>query len=116
MSADDHLSQPQFFHGTNARLSPGDHITPGYRKSQYDVLDEATHVFTTTSQGKAGSYANWARSLAGMGEIPGPQERHVYEVEHTGPYESVPSPMNPATIYQRSKHPARVVREVPYVD
>jgi hypothetical protein len=30
MAANDHLSPDQFFHGTHARLSPGDAIEPGH--------------------------------------------------------------------------------------
>lgn len=113
MTAHDAMNPVQFFHGTNAVLAPGDMINPGHRKSQYDYADEAHHVFTASRADEAGSYASFARHLARMGEIPGPAESHVYEVEHTGPAEPIPSPYNDAVVYQRSKQPARVIREVP---
>lgn len=112
MSASDVL-HPAQFHGTNARLSEGDLIVPGFRDSQYDVYDEKHHVFSASRSDQAGAYASHARALASMGEISGPAESHVYEVEHTGPVEPVPSPGNPNITYYRSKYPAKVVREVP---
>lgn len=111
MAASDHLG-PQF-HGTNAALKPGDFINPGHRESQYNYADEAHHVFSAGSPHQAGDYARFAKALAGMGEIPGPEEAHVYQVEHTGPTEPVPNPTNPDVIYHRGKAPLRVVSELP---
>jgi hypothetical protein len=111
MAASDHLG-PQF-HGTNAALQPGDLINPGHRPSQYSYADEAHHVFSAGTPHQAGEYASFAKMLAGMGEIPGPEESHVYEVEHTGPTEPVQHPTNPSVTYYRSQSPARVLRELP---
>jgi len=116
MSAHNVMNSKQFFHGTNATLKPGDLINPGHRPSQYNVYDEAHHVFSAGRADQAGAYASYARSLARMGEITGPAESHVYEVEHTGPVEAIPSPGNPAVTYYRSRHPARVISEVPKGD
>jgi hypothetical protein len=62
MTAADHLSQqqqPRYLHGTNARLSPGDDLTPGHG-SNFGVSEDKSFVHVTTSHENARGYADWA--------------------------------------------------------
>ncbi len=108
-----------FFHGTRARLAPGDLLVPGHR-SNYRPEVVMRHVYVTALRDGAGLAAELAVELAATAGDPpadGPFEPHVYEVEPTGPIEDDPNvtdkkfPGNPTRSY-RTAQPVRVVREV----
>jgi hypothetical protein len=44
MSALDNLNSVQFYHGTAAKLSPGDSITPGHCPHQLGYRDDNVYV------------------------------------------------------------------------
>lgn len=100
-------SSTPFYHGTKADLSPGDHITPGYR-SNYGQRREAKYVYFTATL----DAAIWGAELA---QGTGPES--IYLVEATGPYEDDPNltdkkfPGNPTQSY-RTAHPLKVVGKV----
>lgn len=99
------LNEEQFspyFHGTGARLSPGDFIEPN-REPTHVLRHE--HVYATTRPGWARVYAQYA----GGGSRKYGGDPHIYEVEPTGPMEKDPT-MGGAGSH-RSLHPMRVVRE-----
>lgn len=96
-----------FFHGTKARLNPGDQIVAGY-SSNFGQRRNANHVYITATL----DAAVWGAELA-VGEGDG----HIYEVEPTGPIENDPNltdkkfPGNPTRSY-RTREPVRVIGEV----
>jgi hypothetical protein len=100
-----------FFHGTVARLQPGDLLTAG-RPSNYRPEVVMRHVYFTALVDGAGLAAELGVLLAGGDAAP-----HVYEVAPTGPFEDDPNvtdkkfPGNPTRSY-RSTEPLRVVAEV----
>ena len=95
----------RFYHGTRAKLKPGDLIQAGYssnytdRKSSWIYFSETLHA------------ATWGAELA-KGEGAG----RIYVVEPTGPFMDDPNvtdkkfPGNPTKSY-RSREPLRVVSE-----
>jgi rifampin ADP-ribosylating transferase len=100
-----------FFHGTIARLRPGELLTPG-RPSNYRPEIVMNHIYFSALVDGAGLAAELAAELAGGEPAP-----HVYRVEPTGPFEDDPNvtdkkfPGNPTRSY-RSRAPLRVVEEV----
>lgn len=96
-----------FFHGTRARLTPGETLGPGYA-SNYGARRTARWVYLTATL----DAAVWGAELA-AGEGPG----RIYEVVPTGPIEDDPNltdkrfPGNPTRSY-RTRDPLRVVGEV----
>lgn len=92
MSADDHLSPDQFFHGTHVELQPGDMVEPGH---------PARHVRT---HGASGDYAYAASRAQDAGFF----GRHVYQVAPTGPLERDPEDVWNMG-FHRSSSPMRVV-------
>ena len=96
-----------FFHGTKARLNPGDQIVAGY-SSNFGQRRNANHVYITATL----DAAVWGAELA-VGEGDG----HIYEVEPTGPIENDPNltdkkfPGNPTRSY-RTREPVRVIGEI----
>jgi rifampin ADP-ribosylating transferase len=96
-----------FYHGTKARLAPGDLIGPGYA-SNYGKRAKAAHVYLTETL----DAAIWGAELA-LGEGRG----RIYIVEPTGPFEDDPNltdkkfPGNPTKSY-RTRHPLRIIGEV----
>lgn len=96
-----------YYHGTRARLKPGDLIQPGYR-SNYGKRKEANYVYLTATL----DAATWGAELA-LGKGPG----RIYIVEPTGPIMDDPNltdkryPGNPTKSY-RSRAPLRVTGEV----
>lgn len=96
-----------FFHGTKARLQPGDELAPGYT-SNYGEGRVANFIYLTATM----DAAVWGAELA-VGEDPG----RIYRVEPTGPFENDPNltdkrfPGNPTRSY-RTRAPIRVVAEV----
>ena len=101
------LDDGPFFHGTKAKLSPGDLLTAGYA-SNYRPEVVMNHIYFTAIIDGAGL----AAQVAALDGTP-----HVYEVEPTGDFEDDPNvtdkkfPGNPTRSY-RSTEPLRVVREV----
>ena len=101
------LDDGPFFHGTKAKLSPGDLLTAGYA-SNYRPEVVMNHIYFTAIIDGAGL----AAQVAALDGTP-----HVYEVEPTGDFEDDPNvtdkkfPGNP-TRYYRSTEPLRVIREV----
>lgn len=90
MSAADHLSGqfaagPVFYHGSSARLSPGDHITPPSERGadaahpviEGSVPNSPDHTYMT-------EWAKDARHWAG-------RSGHVYKVEPMGRYYQDPN-------------------------
>ena len=101
------LDDGPFFHGTKAKLSPGDLLTAGYA-SNYRPEVVMNHIYFTAIIDGAGL----AAQVAALDGTP-----HVYEVEPTGDFEDDPNvtdkkfPGNPTRSY-RSTEPLRVIREV----
>lgn len=96
MSADDHLSPDQFFHGTAARLSPGDMVKPGH--AGHDI-SSGSHVYFAAQE-------EHARTFGGLAAIrDGKPAYHVYRVEPTGVHERDPDSWGG----YRSTSPLRVV-------
>jgi len=101
--------EPQtFYHGTRASLNPGDLIDPGFN-SNYGQRKKASYVYLTATL----DAAIWGAELA-IGDGSG----RIYIIEPTGPIEDDPNltdkifPGNPTKSY-RSRHPLRVIGEVP---
>ncbi|MEL7974980.1 NAD(+)--rifampin ADP-ribosyltransferase [Isoptericola sp. F-RaC21] len=100
-----------FFHGTRARLRPGDRLTAGYA-SNYRPEVVMNHVYFTALRDGAGLAAEIAAMLGPDGAEP-----HVYLVEPTGAFEDDPNvtdkkfPGNPTRSY-RTSSPLTVVEEV----
>ncbi len=96
-----------FFHGTKAKLKPGDLIKAGFN-SNYGSSATAAYVYLSGTL----NAAIWGAELA-LGEEPG----RIYVVEATGPIEDDPDltdkkyPGNPTLSY-RSQDPLRVIGEV----
>jgi hypothetical protein len=90
MSAANHLSPAQFFHGTAHDLKPGDLIDPGRERSPDYEDPHGPYAYLSRSPDYSGTYG------------------HVYHVEPTGPVET--------DIYEpkqyRSASPLRVVAKV----
>ena len=74
-----------FFHGTAAKLRPGDLLTAGFR-SNYRSTVIMNHVYFTALPDGAGLAAELAVELLGGTGVP-----RVYEVEPTGAYEDDPN-------------------------
>ena len=98
-----------FYHGTAAKLAPGDLLVPGYA-SNYEKGRISNHVyFSSTVASLAAQLAAALTGTEGRG--------HVYLVEPTGPFEDDPNVTNkrfrgnPTKSY-RSRHPLRIVSEV----
>jgi rifampin ADP-ribosylating transferase len=96
-----------FYHGTRAKLEPGDLIGPGY-SSNYGKRKAGSWVYFSATL----EAATWGAELA-QGEGPG----RIYIVEPTGPFIDDPNltdkkfPGNPTKSY-RSRDPLRVTGEV----
>lgn len=101
------LDDGPFFHGTKAKLNPGDLLTAGYA-SNYRPEIVMNHIYFTSIVDGAGL----AAQVAALDGTP-----HVYEVEPTGDFEDDPNvtdkkfPGNPTRSY-RSTEALRVIREV----
>ncbi|QIX62690.1 NAD(+)--rifampin ADP-ribosyltransferase [Hymenobacter sp. BT18] len=95
------------YHGTKAKLQPGDLIQAGFH-SNYGARKQAAYVYLSATL----DAATWGAELA-VGEGRG----HIYLVEPTGPFEDDPNltdkkfPGNPTKSY-RTRHPLRVTGEV----
>lgn len=86
------------YHGGRANVRPGDHLTVGQKTNSWgDEGSKSTHNYFTTEMDTAASYA---KDLGRKGRI--------YEVEPTGEFKSDYSHGD-----FKTKHPLRVVREVP---
>jgi hypothetical protein len=108
MSTDRWLSTGQFFHGTNAELTPEEMIEPGHAHN-YAHLENSPHVFFTPHLDSARDYALVAAY---------PEAGHTYQVEPTGEHEPDPESVGsfvPPSLKgaRRSKGPLRIVRRVP---
>jgi len=107
MAAINDQNQQRFYHGTKARLKPGDMIEPGYH-SNFGKRKKASFVYLTATL----DAATWGAELS-LGEGAG----RIYVVEPTGPIEDDPNltdkkfPGNPTKSY-RSRDPLRVTGEV----
>lgn len=101
------LDPGPFYHGTKAKLIPGDLIEPGYN-SNYGEQKKSNYVYLTATL----DAATWGAELA-IGEGAG----CIYCVEPTGSIENDPNltdkrfPGNPTRSY-RTRQPIRVVGEV----
>lgn len=77
MTASDHLSPGQFYHGTNQKLEPGTRLVPGGSGDRWRDTD--SHVYFTSNPDAAMHYAEHKyRDFGGSG-------LHVYAVEPDGP-------------------------------
>lgn len=100
-----------FYHGTRAKLRPGDRITAGY-PSNYRPEITMNHVYFTALRDGAGLAAEVAAMLG-----PADAKPYVYLVRPTGRYEDDPNvtdrkfPGNPTRSY-RTSAPLVVVDEV----
>ena len=101
------LDSGPFYHGTKAKLKPGDLLEPG-RRSNFGEGRKANYVYLTATLDAAA----WGAELA-VGDEPG----RIYRVEPTGPIEDDPNltdkkfPGNPTRSY-RTQHPLKVAGEV----
>ncbi|MEN6418671.1 MAG: NAD(+)--rifampin ADP-ribosyltransferase [Clostridiaceae bacterium] len=106
-AADSPLDSGPFFHGTKAKLHPGELLEPRHA-SNYGERKTANFVYLTATL----DAAVWGAELA-RGEGKG----RIYQVEPTGALENDPNltdrkfPGNPTRSY-RSRYPLRVIREV----
>ena len=97
----------RWFHGTKARLAPGELIEVGHA-SNFGARKRASFVYFSATL----DAAVWGAELA-LGDGPG----RVYVVEPTGPFEDDPNltdkkfPGNPTQSY-RSRLPLRVLGEL----
>lgn len=101
MSASDHLG-PQWFHGTDAELNPGQLIHPASAGYAQQTGGSADHAHMTRSTYQAGVYATRAHRTPG----------NVYRVEPTGPSEPDPqhtSSDDLGSVHMRSSSPLRVI-------
>ena len=104
---DDDRIPPEFYHGTRARLNPGDLIEAGF-SSNYGARKKGSWVYLTGTL----DAAVWGAELA-VGDGAG----RIYTVEPTGPIEDDPNltdkkfPGNPTRSF-RSRAPLRVTGEV----
>ena len=109
MSADEQLSQGQFYHGTSGahEFKPGDLLTPESARNK--------HVYYTSSLETAKTYATW-----GGPDIENPKPGHVYEVQpetssgrRLGRHADDPWPGVPGNkAAYRTRGRLRVIREV----
>ncbi|MET9710276.1 NAD(+)--rifampin ADP-ribosyltransferase [Nocardiopsis alba] len=107
----DPLDEGPFYHGTNADLRVGDHLTAGFR-SNYRPEIVMNHIYFTALIDGAGLAAEIAVELASGEGTP-----RVYLVEPTGVFENDPNvtdkkfPGNPTRSY-RSTEPLLIVEEI----
>ena len=100
------MAEQIFYHGTKAKLKPGDLLVPGYT-ANFGGHRAAWIYFAATLEA-----AVWGAELA-LGEGRG----HIYVVEPTGPYVDDPNltdkkfPGNPTKSY-RSQEPLRILSEL----
>jgi hypothetical protein len=89
MAASDHLSGPQFFHGTSAELQPGDYLSPRGANESGRIEDESSrrHVYFTADPYHAYGYALRAQQQRGG-------NANVYQVQPTGKTEADPMDEN----------------------
>jgi rifampin ADP-ribosylating transferase len=101
-----HIKGP-FYHGTKARVKPGDLLVPGYGSNFEDDRISNNIYFTAALDA-----AIWGAELA-KGEGVG----RIYIVDPTGPFEDDPNltnkrfPGNPTKSY-RTREPLKVINEV----
>lgn len=86
------------YHGTSAKIKPGDTVRVGMGHSDHPSNTSYNH-FTDSPA----SAARWAR-ISRRGATP-----HIYEVEPLGDYGQ-----DPGSTGYRSTEPLRVIREIPY--
>lgn len=104
-----------FYHGTKSVLVVGHELVPGYG-SNFQEGRISNNIYFTALVDTAAWGAELATALAGS-EQPG----HIYVVEPLGPFEDDPNvtnkrfPGNPTQSY-RTRHPLRIVGEVPTWD
>jgi hypothetical protein len=92
MAASDHLSE-QLFHGTTAKLKPGEIINPTKQ-----IINDKTEAYATTNYNEAHIYA---RSRATNRDL---AKGHVYEVE---PLEGDETLSKRSSITDKRKKPVR---------
>lgn len=86
------------YHGGRANLSPGEHLTIGRKPNEWgDDAGKSTHNYFTSNPDTAFSYAQQVG-----------RRGRVYEVEPTGEFK-----MDHSADDFKTKHPVRIVREVP---
>jgi hypothetical protein len=100
-----------FYHGTKARLEPGETLVPGFA-SNFQAGRVSNNIYFTALVETAAWGAQLAAALAGTDE-----RGHIYVVEPLGPFEDDPNVTNkkcPGNVTQsyRTRHPLRVVAEV----
>ncbi|TSD66732.1 NAD(+)--rifampin ADP-ribosyltransferase [Inquilinus sp. KBS0705] len=101
------VNTQQFFHGTKARLKPGDLLSPGFT-SNYGKQKKALFVYLTATM----DAAIWGAELA-LGDGP----ERIYIVQPTGPIEDDPNltdkkfPGNPTKSY-RTRDPLLIIGEI----
>lgn len=106
-----HITGP-FFHGTKSAVEIGDELVPGYR-SNFHAGRVMNNIYFTALVDTAAWGAELSTALAGSEE-----RGRIYIVEPLGPFEDDPNvtnkrfPGNPTQSY-RTRHPLRVVGEVP---
>jgi hypothetical protein len=97
----------RYYHGTAEVFQPGDLLDPSY---ELGGRRGKSYAFVTTDLDAAHNYAKhkaWSKGMFDPSAGP-----HAYEVEPTGPVEKDDTVDNQFAAW-RSRHPFRVVREVP---
>ena len=100
-----------FYHGTTAKLSAGEYLTPGF-PTNYRSEVIMNHIYFTALKDGAGMAAELAVLLRG-----GDAQAHVYLVEPQGEFQNDPNvtdkkfPGNPTRSY-RTEAPLKVLQEV----
>ena len=84
MSASDHVSNKQFYHGTNAELEEGALITPKHSKIQALTLPEHLHTTYATDNPKHATYFGknvYEVTPIDHEDLSGPQKMDRYDNE-----------------------------------
>lgn len=109
MTATNHLQPMQFYHGTAAKLSPGDTLTP-QGANAYGRTEKASsheHVYFSDQKQDASDYA-WYRSNGSNR----PGEGRMYQVQPQGDYESDKFGKQDVPHEYRTTAPVRVIAQV----
>jgi hypothetical protein len=107
MTATEHLSPAQFFHGTSAHWESGDMIDPNQAHAKTFNVSQSDRVYFTSDPARASFYADRAAEKHGG-------EPRVYQVEPTGQHIQDLQTRSPEN--RQTKHPLRVVGAVNQVD
>lgn len=107
MSAGDHLSPQQFFHGTRHTLKPGMVMEGGTHQANQGYGEPASHVYFTSHLPVAAMFAEASNGPARNRDA----QPKIYQVEPVDHHE--PDPHEPAEAQSYRSRQVRVVGRVP---